>query len=487
MMKSFSLKKVLERLQQVSPSQVVTPIKKSLVLLRKIPTPMLLLSIAAHGLLLFAIGISYSVKQKQQPQKLIPANPEPLNLTTIKPGESLFNPATSLVPSKNPVQANPNPLLVSQLPKVPTVTSTGITQTPPPPPPVLPTATANQTPPIPVVPTATANQTPPIPVVPTATQTSSTTPESNTSEASAPPIPSSHKRTNAAQKPQQRKKTPVATSTSNTEPKPNKNTDTQTTEVTEISLEKPSPETQKNPIPEDNSNNNSDNNSTSEANSDSSPATKLPEYRTTQPGSFNLFTGELDKQSLQTEDKLDEVVAFFEKELPDAGYDIKKLTNESDAKVYQISKGGQTQYLHLFEQSGKGTVIIFSDKQIERKSQTNVSKDVPEENTFDNTLKAINEELALTENTNFTEPDKFTTSVPGFKKVLGTAEGKTPDELAQLVNKKLEAQGFKVSQVNTYSNGPVFQVKKGAFTQFINFVPAAEDMGTIIILWDKAP
>jgi hypothetical protein len=474
MMKSFSLKKVLGHLQQVSPPQVVIPIKKSLVLLRKIPTPMLLLSIAAHSLLLFAIGISYSVKQKQQPQKPAPTNPEPLNLTTIKPGESLFNPATSLVPSKNPVQRNPNPLLVSQLPKVPTVSSTSITQAPPPPP-VIPIVTANQTPPIPVVPTATQNQ------------NSSTTPESNTPEVLAPVTPISPRRTNAAQKPQQRKQTPFVTSTSNTEAKPNKNTDTQTTEVTEISLEKPSSETQKNPIPKDNFNNNSENNSTSEANSDSSPVIKLPEYKKTQPGSFNLFTGELDKQSLQTEDKLDEVVAFFEKELPDAGYNIKKMTNESDAKVYQISKDDQTQYLHLFEQSGKGTVIIFSDKQIERKSQTNVSKDVPEENTFDNTLKAINEELALTENANFTEPDKFTTSVPGFKKVLGTAEDKTPDELAQLVNKKLEAQGFKVSQVNIYSNGPVFQVKKGGFTQFINFVPAAEDKGTIIILWEKAP
>ena len=474
MMKSFSLKKVLEHLQQVSPPKVVTPIKKSLVLLRKLPTPMLLLSIAAHGLLLFAIGISYSVKQKQQPQKPAPANPEPLNLTTIKPGESLFNPATSLVPSKNPVQANPNPLLVSQLPKVPTVPSTGITQTPPPPP-VLPTATANQTPPIPVVPTATQNQ------------TYKATSESNTQEAPPPPTPSLPRRTNATPKLQQIKQTPVVTNTSNTEAKPNKNTDTQTTEVTEITLGKPPSETQKNPIAEDNSNNNSDNNSTSEANSNNSSAIKLPEYKKTEPGSFNLFAGELDKQSLQTEDKLDEVVAFFEKELPDAGYDIKKLTNESDAKVYQISKDGQTQYLHLFEQSGKGTVIIFADKQIERKSQDNLSKEVSEENTFDNTLKTINEELALAENANFTEPDKFAASVPGFKKVLGTAEGKTPDELAQLVNKKLEAQGFKVLQVNTYSNGTVFQVKKGDFTQFINFVPAAEDKGTIIILWDKAP
>ena len=65
--------------------------------------------------------------------------------------------------------------------------------------------------------------------------------------------------------------------------------------------------------------------------------------------------------------------------------------------------------------------------------------------------------------------------------------GKTPDELALLVKSKLEAQGFQVSQINTYGGGPLYKVKKSTFSEYISFAPTVDGTGAIIVTWSSAP
>jgi hypothetical protein len=110
-----------------------------------------------------------------------------------------------------------------------------------------------------------------------------------------------------------------------------------------------------------------------------------------------------------------------------------------------------------------------------------------EKEVFDATFISLGKELSLIEDFNFAQPEKFTISIPGIEKIFGTAVGKTPDELAVLVNSKLEAQGFKVSQISTYGGGPLYEVKKGSFTQYINIAPSADEKGAIIIAWETVP
>lgn len=494
MIKSFSLKKLVERLQQGFPSKLVNPTQKLVALLRKIPAPMLLLAIAAHGLLLF-IPFSSS-KQKSQAPLPNPDAPKSLELIPTPEGGLLFNPATSLVQEKKPVDILPNPVMVSKLPPIPTDTSTNITLPPttsniqvPPPPPPLPTGVDSNInpPPAPAQPTESTEQTPP----PPSTQTPTKAPRTSSPKPRVSPAKDLTVRPTS--KPQTKKKAPAPTSTTPTIPT---TPDTPTNPTTPDTPDTPDTATEEKPDPNTTevTSISTGDSSTPEPNTDNSGTAStdgdLPKYANTQTGSFGLLPGDLDKQGLQTTDKLADVVNFYEKELATAGYEVKILTEEQNLKIYQVSKGSQVKFLHIFEQEGKGTVILFADKQIDPKSlnisQTSSTKDISvEEKEFDYTLNSINEEQALKEKPNFAEPDKFATTVPGIKKILGTSADEKPEELAKAFTSKLEAQGFKISPAESDGSGLLYEVKKGDFTQFINFVPTADGKGTNVVVWEK--
>lgn len=112
---------------------------------------------------------------------------------------------------------------------------------------------------------------------------------------------------------------------------------------------------------------------------------------------------------------------------------------------------------------------------------------ISDKEAFDTTFLSLGGEIILTADLNFAEPDKFSLSKRGVENIFGTAIDKTPDELALLVKTKLEAQGFQVSQINTYGGGPLYKVKKSTFTEYISFAPTADGTGAIIVTWRTAP
>ncbi|NJR18560.1 MAG: hypothetical protein HC785_24500 [Calothrix sp. CSU_2_0] len=88
---------------------------------------------------------------------------------------------------------------------------------------------------------------------------------------------------------------------------------------------------------------------------------------------------------------------------------------------------------------------------------------------------------------NFSQPEKFAASISGLKKTIGTVVGKNPQELALILKKQLEAKGFELSQINTYADGFIYEVKKAQFSEYITLTPDLEKIGTIIILWVNPP
>lgn len=112
---------------------------------------------------------------------------------------------------------------------------------------------------------------------------------------------------------------------------------------------------------------------------------------------------------------------------------------------------------------------------------------ISDKEAFDTTFLSLGGEIILTADLNFAEPDKFSLSKRGVENIFGTAIDKTPDELALLVKSKLEAQSFQVSQINTYGGGPLYEVKKRTFREYISFAPTADGTGAIIVTWRTAP
>ncbi|GAB1542478.1 hypothetical protein NUACC21_51520 [Scytonema sp. NUACC21] len=110
-----------------------------------------------------------------------------------------------------------------------------------------------------------------------------------------------------------------------------------------------------------------------------------------------------------------------------------------------------------------------------------------EKELFNAIISSLEQEIPWTPNLTFAEPDKFSTSKFGLENIFGAAIDKTPDELAAIVGSKLEVQGFQVSLIGFYGGGPLYEVRKGEFIEYVSFAPTTERTGAIIVTWKTAP
>ncbi len=118
---------------------------------------------------------------------------------------------------------------------------------------------------------------------------------------------------------------------------------------------------------------------------------------------------------------------------------------------------------------------------------TAITTTTPEEQLLDDIFVKLNTEIGFTEDSNFSQPEKFRFSISGLKKIIGTVVDKNPQELALILKKELELKGFQVSQINTYADGFIYEVKKAKFTEYITLTPDIEKKGTIIVIWVNPP
>jgi hypothetical protein len=217
------------------------------------------------------------------------------------------------------------------------------------------------------------------------------------------------------------------------------------------------------------------------------PFSDFPKYKNAQTSSVCAASEIDNKYCLQTSDRLNLILVFFANKLPVLDYKAKKIADKPDIKVFQVSKAGQTQYLHFFVQDGQSTVILLSQKQVKHYKFNNPVVDGGEKQLFDAIFSSLSDELSWSEDLNFSQPDEFAESILAIEKIFGTVLAKTPDEVALIVKSKLEAQGFNAYQTSIYGGSPLYEVKKGSFTKYITFAPTVDGTGTIVISCSKPP
>ncbi|MEL7245812.1 MAG: hypothetical protein AAGM40_26285, partial [Cyanobacteria bacterium J06573_2] len=213
------------------------------------------------------------------------------------------------------------------------------------------------------------------------------------------------------------------------------------------------------------------------------PFADFPKYTGVKPYVCGTQIAKIDRRTRRTSDSLNDVQAYFDKKLADTDFQVEKLTDESDTKVYQISKGNLTQYLQLFEVKEQGTMILLSSQRVDcyrLSNQKQQEKPKTEEQAFDATLQSLYAQLGWTEEKDFVATSEV-------EKIFGKDTNKTPDELALLVKSKLESEGFETSQVNEEASGILYEVKKGEFSKYISFVPTKEGKGAIILALKNFP
>ncbi len=228
-----------------------------------------------------------------------------------------------------------------------------------------------------------------------------------------------------------------------------------------------------------------------EASGAESPFADFPHYSGAEPGCFG-------KESCQkTADPLGKVDAHFAKQLPAKKYQVQSVSNEADKKVYQVSKGGATQFLNLFTSDG-GTVYVLAPEPLNSLDDLKAAVEVPEGLYV--TLSKLGGEPA--DDTNFDDPDNFFAKLSSEdeagsvlaaelrSEIDGSPQlvsGQTPEKVYNGLQPQLQSNGIEISEVKPYGGGSLYKLHKGSFTGYLNLVPSKDRTGTIVVVWTGSP
>lgn len=200
-------------------------------------------------------------------------------------------------------------------------------------------------------------------------------------------------------------------------------------------------------------------------------------------GSLGVLSQDADASAHHVNQQLLQVLKYYSKELPPKEYTLTStpVTDDVDLKIYQVSKGTVSQYLHLISQ-GENTVIFLSATQIARNDLANLNAETAEEREFKETLQqSIN--VALTKELTSDIKNKL---AGGKYNDFGILFGKTPAQLGNEFSNALKGRAFEVGErpIDLGEEGLIYSVKKNNFEGFIQLIPAEDGSGTAIISLD---
>jgi len=228
-----------------------------------------------------------------------------------------------------------------------------------------------------------------------------------------------------------------------------------------------------------------------EASGAESPFADFPHYPGVEPGCFG-------KESCQkTADSLAKVDAHFAKQLPAKKYQVQSVSTETDKKVYQVSKGGATQFLNLFTSDG-ATVYVLAPEPLNSLDDLKAAVEVPEGLYV--ALSELGGEPA--DDTDFDDPDNFFAKLSSEdeagsvlaaelrSEIDGSPQlvsGQTPEKVYSGLQSQLQSNGIKTLEVKPYSGDSLYKLQKGSFTGYLNLVPSKDRTGTIVVVWTGSP
>ena len=233
------------------------------------------------------------------------------------------------------------------------------------------------------------------------------------------------------------------------------------------------------------------------------PLNPFPHFPGAQPGCLGV------PSCYATGKDLAIVSSYFEKELPIKKYTIQPSLDESDRKVYEISRDGAKQFLSLIF-DGTSTLYVLADAP---RSLADLQKTVqiPPEFT-NNILSQLSQSVSGSELSsdlnptpdNFADPNAFFTSLGGADaqgfdvaaeanpevESLKLVQGKTPTQLfSSFFSGSLQNNGFESTPIASgYGGGELYQIKKGSSKPFyLNLVPTKDGTSTIVVVWRSQP
>ncbi len=197
-------------------------------------------------------------------------------------------------------------------------------------------------------------------------------------------------------------------------------------------------------------------------------------------GSLRILTGEADTSARHVQQPLEQVIKYYDKELPDRNYTLANPSiNDPEFKVYQVSQDDISQYLHLVLK-GENTIIFLSKTQLDLAdlpglAETDEERELKE--TVEQIIIAGEYEKELSEGVKQKLGD-------GKYNHLGTVYEKATQQLGDQIESKLKEKGFKPQVIPLAEDGIIYSVEKNDFQGFIQLIPTQDKSGTAVISLD---
>lgn len=218
------------------------------------------------------------------------------------------------------------------------------------------------------------------------------------------------------------------------------------------------------------------------------PFADFPIYPNATAGSSGLLIGDVDKAARTVKADLATVVAYYKTELDTRKFNPKPPTpDETDLKVFPVSKGGVSQYLHL-KNIGENTIIVLAPQPLDLKNLANLEVEPPEAREFQTVLGQLVNVDVLPAIGLVDLQDSAPFQGGNVKSLLGEFKEITPQALGVSLEQGLRGAGFEVSPISTnFGGGILYQVKKGSYIGYLSLAPTKTSGRTGIITLKKSP
>jgi hypothetical protein len=226
----------------------------------------------------------------------------------------------------------------------------------------------------------------------------------------------------------------------------------------------------------------------------------FPHYPNAQPNCYGK-TGAICRF---TNDSFSAVVAHFEKALPANKFKPEVDTDNSEEKIYQVMKGGQTFYLSILADPPLTVYFVTTDKVDQAKlAKIKIGPVAQIPSELQGLLDAVSPPPVGTGGAGgggstadptpgdlgsnadfFFQPDPNNPSIPVYVAGIYNArivDGKGEVEIVVEAKSKFDS----VNPAGTYGGSNLYELKKGSFTGYLSVVNGTT--GTIAIIWTEKP
>ena len=231
------------------------------------------------------------------------------------------------------------------------------------------------------------------------------------------------------------------------------------------------------------------------------PFQGFPHYKPSTPDCFSKGLGESCRT---TNANIAAVATFYKAELPKQQFTLTPVEDSAGKQIFQVSKGGKTRYLHLFEEQPI-TVILLSDNKTDLAGLKDSVVPPDEYVTLLGTVIPESDrgsgESTTPQYEQFDKPEFFYKPISAAELQRGTipeplpgldnaklAKGTPPDKLyTTFLEAELRTIFKEIKDEGQYGGGTLRRLKSDKTTLFLSLIPLNGGSGTIVVTWLKDP